>query len=90
MHNKFCIIDNQIVITGSYNWTYYAENKNWENILITKNSAIINQYRVEFNKIKTTLQKVEQYKPYTFCNIESDIFSNNYNYLIEDLSLKEK
>jgi len=90
MHNKFCIIDNQIVITGSYNWTYYAENKNWENILITKNSAIINQYRVEFDKIKTTLQKVEQYKPYTFCNIESDIFSNNYNYLIEDLSLKEK
>ena len=25
MHNKFCIIDNQVVITGSYNWSDNAE-----------------------------------------------------------------
>jgi phosphatidylserine/phosphatidylglycerophosphate/cardiolipin synthase-like enzyme len=31
MHNKFCIIDSLIVITGSYNWSYKAEN-NIENI----------------------------------------------------------
>lgn len=33
MHDKFCIIDNNIVITGSYNWTNKAEF-NKENISI--------------------------------------------------------
>jgi phosphatidylserine/phosphatidylglycerophosphate/cardiolipin synthase-like enzyme len=37
MHNKFCIIDNKVLINGSYNWTYYAEDRNRENILIIKN-----------------------------------------------------
>ena len=38
VHHKFCIIDDKIVITGSYNWTYYAENRNWENIVILESS----------------------------------------------------
>jgi len=35
MHNKFCIIDNKTVITGSYNWSKQAELHH-ENILIVK------------------------------------------------------
>ena len=31
MHHKFCIVDDKVVITGSYNWTYYAETRNIEN-----------------------------------------------------------
>ena len=31
MHNKFCVIDYNTVITGSYNWSYKAES-NFENI----------------------------------------------------------
>ena len=51
MHNKFCLIDNQILINGSYNWTYYAENKNKENILIIKNEPeVINSFQNEFLK----------------------------------------
>lgn len=34
MHNKFCIIDKRVVITGSYNWTSAAERKNDETVLI--------------------------------------------------------
>ena len=26
VHHKFCIIDDELVITGPYKWTYYAEN----------------------------------------------------------------
>jgi hypothetical protein len=37
MHNKFCIIDERVVITGSYNWTYKAATQNLENIIITYN-----------------------------------------------------
>ena len=49
MHNKFCIIDN-MVITGSYNWTYHA-NKNDENILMTDEESVVNNYRMEFDML---------------------------------------
>jgi phosphatidylserine/phosphatidylglycerophosphate/cardiolipin synthase-like enzyme len=34
MHNKFCVIDEKTVITGSYNWTYRASRHNEENIIV--------------------------------------------------------
>jgi len=37
MHNKFCVIDNVTIITGSYNWTLKAQ-RNDENITVTKDS----------------------------------------------------
>lgn len=49
MHNKFCIIDD-LVITGSYNWTYHA-NKNNENIVMTDDECVLNSYMEEFNKL---------------------------------------
>lgn len=49
MHNKFCIIDN-LVITGSYNWTYHA-NRNNENILITDEESVVNGYKEEFDRL---------------------------------------
>ncbi len=36
-HNKIIIIDKDIVLTGSYNWTNAAENRNAENLLLIKN-----------------------------------------------------
>jgi hypothetical protein len=50
MHNKFCVIDSRLVITGSYNWTYNA-NSNDENITILTDqvNAI---YTHEFRRIK--------------------------------------
>lgn len=33
MHNKYCIIDGASVYTGSYNYTYFAEHSNFENIV---------------------------------------------------------
>ena len=50
MHNKFAIIDNKMLITGSYNWTANAEKRNFENILFIHNSPkIITQYKREFD-----------------------------------------
>ena len=52
MHHKFCIIDHQISITGSYNWSYKAET-NHENIIITSNdTSLANQFITEFNNIR--------------------------------------
>lgn len=33
LHHKFCIIDSNTIINGSYNWTYFAQS-NEENILV--------------------------------------------------------
>lgn len=52
MHNKFCVIDLNTVITGSYNWSNKAEN-NHENVIITKgDSALALQFAEEFVRIR--------------------------------------
>ncbi len=52
MHNKFCVIDYSTVITGSYNWSYKAEN-NFENIIITADDTILaEQFVSEFKIIR--------------------------------------
>lgn len=46
MHNKFCVIDDKM-ITGSYNWTYHA-NENNENIVIIDEPDITNNFCDQF------------------------------------------
>ena len=43
-HNKIMIIDRQTVITGSFNFTKAAEEKNAENLLILKNKDLAKIY----------------------------------------------
>lgn len=50
MHNKFCIIDDHITLTGSYNWTASADLKNDENLLIIESKEIARIYKEQFNK----------------------------------------
>ncbi|MFP9459307.1 phospholipase D-like domain-containing protein [Pectobacterium brasiliense] len=42
MHNKFCIIDDNILISGSYNWSDRA-NMHYENIIIITNDFKLNK-----------------------------------------------
>lgn len=51
MHDKFCVIDNQKVLTGSYNWSVNAENKNVENVPVIYDDARASDYSVEFRKL---------------------------------------
>ncbi len=59
VHHKICIIDNSTLITGSYNWTYYAENRNWENVVFIQNREIIEGYINEFDRIIENHKKVK-------------------------------
>jgi phosphatidylserine/phosphatidylglycerophosphate/cardiolipin synthase-like enzyme len=43
-HNKIMIIDEKEVITGSFNFTKAAQNKNAENLLIIRDAALANIY----------------------------------------------
>ena len=52
MHHKVIIIDEEIVITGSYNFSKNAETRNSENLLIIKgNKDIAQAYLDEFNRL---------------------------------------
>lgn len=51
MHHKVMIIDERVVVTGSYNFSASAENKNDENILVIDNPALARQYEEEFGEI---------------------------------------
>jgi len=51
MHNKFFVIDNRTVITGSYNPTKHANEGNDENVLIIHSKAIAETFAAEFKKL---------------------------------------
>jgi len=51
MHDKFCVIDNQIVITGSYNWTDNAEFKNDENVTVQRDPSQATLYSEEYRRL---------------------------------------
>lgn len=44
-HNKIMIIDDDCVLTGSFNWTVAAEKRNAENLLLIKDMHINSIYR---------------------------------------------
>lgn len=61
MHNKFCVIDDNVLINGFYNWTYFAESKNNENILLIKQEyETIQAFRTEFDTLKNGLEIVNK------------------------------
>jgi phosphatidylserine/phosphatidylglycerophosphate/cardiolipin synthase-like enzyme len=43
-HNKIMIIDNKIIITGSFNFTAAAQKRNVENVLIIESPELAQQY----------------------------------------------
>ncbi len=49
-HNKIMIIDEKIVITGSFNFTKSAEEKNSENLLIIFRQDVARKYLENWNK----------------------------------------
>jgi phosphatidylserine/phosphatidylglycerophosphate/cardiolipin synthase-like enzyme len=51
LHHKVIIIDEQIVITGSYNFTNSAEQSNDENLVIIADKELAAQYLDEFDRI---------------------------------------
>jgi phosphatidylserine/phosphatidylglycerophosphate/cardiolipin synthase-like enzyme len=51
MHHKVIVIDGQIVVTGSYNFTASAEERNDENLIVIYDPAIAMEYYAEFQRV---------------------------------------
>jgi len=44
IHDKVMIIDGEVVVTGSFNYTYSAEHRNVENLLVIRDPVLAAQY----------------------------------------------
>ena len=53
MHHKFAIIDNRLLLTGSYNWTFSANNRNDENLMVIDDPEIIEIFQNQFVNLWT-------------------------------------
>jgi phosphatidylserine/phosphatidylglycerophosphate/cardiolipin synthase-like enzyme len=60
MHHKVILIDDRIVVTGSYNFSQSAKTRNDENTLIIHSSAIAEIYRREFERVWSLAQARSQ------------------------------
>ncbi|KAK0056514.1 mitochondrial cardiolipin hydrolase [Biomphalaria pfeifferi] len=60
MHHKFVIVDEKILINGSFNWTYQAITGNKENVIITDDISVTSLFKAEFQRLWD-----EFYKPLT-------------------------
>ena len=62
MHNKFAVIDQKIIITGSYNWTASAGKRNDENLLVIDDNYVVERYQDQFNNLWNNKYSPERYQ----------------------------
>lgn len=60
LHDKFCIIDNLVVISGSYNWTNKAEYNDESISVFTNEETTTSFYLNLFNKLSSKYDKVDK------------------------------
>lgn len=53
MHHKFVIIDDFLVMTGSFNWTFLAEKRNLEHVVVLNSEVLIKQFTELFDRYWT-------------------------------------
>lgn len=61
-HNKVMIIDDLKVITGSYNYTKAAQQRNAENVVFIEGSCIADQYAINWQHRREVSAPVSLYK----------------------------
>lgn len=52
MHDKFCVFGDQLIWTGSFNFTYDATNIHQENVVTLESREIANKYLDQFAQMK--------------------------------------
>jgi phosphatidylserine/phosphatidylglycerophosphate/cardiolipin synthase-like enzyme len=51
MHDKFVVVDRQVVETGSFNYTSAASERNAENVIVLHDPAVAQQYGQEWGRL---------------------------------------
>lgn len=50
MHHKFAVVDARALLTGSFNWTHAAHERNCENLLVTDDAYFVHKYAETFER----------------------------------------
>lgn len=79
MHNKFCVIDEKLLITGSYNWTYAAEKYNSENIVVTDEPKVCDSFHAHFTNNWEKEECIEIFKHLKLSECADTVFAREYN-----------
>lgn len=53
MHDKFCVLGDKCVWTGSFNFTFEASHSNRENVIILESADVAKKYLLEFERLKS-------------------------------------
>ena len=59
MHNKFVVIDDKMLINGSFNFTSSAYKSNNENLVISYEHGLISSFKYEFEKLWNRFEEGE-------------------------------
>jgi cardiolipin hydrolase len=59
MHHKFVVIDNDILVSGSFNWTMTALSGNWENIIVTSEPKLVIPFSQHFSQLWKEFSEVD-------------------------------
>lgn len=51
LHHKFVVLDRQVVLAGSYNWTVESEEGNFDHLLVLRDPALVSAYQQEFERL---------------------------------------
>ena len=51
VHDKYCVIDENVLISGSYNWTFGAQHHNTEHVLLITDNKVCNDFLNDFQNI---------------------------------------
>jgi len=91
MNHKYCIIDDNILFNGSYNWTYYSEYQSIENVIKSKGrQKLIKSFSANFNKLKKSLEPTKVAVKKNTLNIDANNRFSMKNYLAMDLLYQGK
>ncbi len=56
MHHKFMLVDNNVLLNGSFNWTRSATDVNQENILISYEDELVELFQRRFEKMQQSFK----------------------------------
>ncbi len=79
MNNAFAIFDDNLLVTGSYTWTEYAEKFNYENAIFIDDPDVVGKYKKEFEMLydKGVVQGANRMEESASSERNSGMKSNN-------------